>query len=823
MSGKNPETAEKSQASMPAGTQDSTAPETQPCPLKDKIKVTPELKVEYKVVLLDRGLSAHQGAGETKLFADPTYVLCSLKQSKPEPKFAQGAFLKVEGAGAVEAYEDEKLTKKIDLSKPIPRDALAGAAPHKIYLKGTKKGAFDLKLEAEPPKDARFAADKPAIEKMGVVEVRFTLHDQDRDELAKIQVDPDTDPPSRYWDNLKAKKLPEQKAMTDEGKVKTGRLLHVQKDGHHARAKLVLHKIDAADWPKGADAYEIVLWACESADPARASAALALFDKEWEGTAQDLPLRVKVSALKSKDKVLWVEGKAASKKALDAQLTAGLDRPAGGPEKAPKRHADWARFTVAEIQEVKLDAASLKAGAAAWDEAAGRLYINLKAGADGRKVRILVSLSQKIKGVTVHAMLAPDKDNRKKANWGIDLPPTWKWKDIDPALKHSDRKDRKDLLHLSAKTDAEGKAAVELTLSRIGGDKFLPAAYLDADPHLAKYVHGHADLEKRKPAFAAKAIQVWRKFWYQVVKVDGMNPPAMLGAEGQYARVRTLMAKAADLPVARNAVNGFNPRAIYPRYMIQVGGGDADALVVSDANKAQFFSGYADEADKPLKVPILVCDAQWDPGGASGSQDVPLRKAAQFPVDVQMDKLALDPPLQGGTLLAAGTWRAAEYNAATKSWENVRQGNLAAGDVCISKSRDSLYKVSVKLPSGLAGATPQTWVEIRGLKINGANGPYLGEYSRATKKILAVFDPAEPQDFQNTIAHEIGHALRQAAKTVPAGVPAHPHQYDKQGSHCRCQKNKCVMYESGPIAGSLNRYCDVCHPYLLIQEMETWA
>jgi hypothetical protein len=26
------------------------------------------------------------------------------------------------------------------------------------------------------------------------------------------------------------------------------------------------------------------------------------------------------------------------------------------------------------------------------------------------------------------------------------------------------------------------------------------------------------------------------------------------------------------------------------------------------------------------------------------------------------------------------------------------------------------------------------------------------------------------------------------------------------------------MYESGPQPGSLNRYCDVCHPYLLLQD-----
>jgi hypothetical protein len=27
------------------------------------------------------------------------------------------------------------------------------------------------------------------------------------------------------------------------------------------------------------------------------------------------------------------------------------------------------------------------------------------------------------------------------------------------------------------------------------------------------------------------------------------------------------------------------------------------------------------------------------------------------------------------------------------------------------------------------------------------------------------------------------------------------------------------MYEEGPIAGSYNRFCDVCHPYVLVTDM----
>ena len=52
------------------------------------------------------------------------------------------------------------------------------------------------------------------------------------------------------------------------------------------------------------------------------------------------------------------------------------------------------------------------------------------------------------------------------------------------------------------------------------------------------------------------------------------------------------------------------------------------------------------------------------------------------------------------------------------------------------------------------------------------------------------------------------------------GIPAHPNQADEGfGNHCRVDTDKCVMYDSGPIAGSYNRFCDSCHPYLLAQDM----
>ena len=396
------------------------------------------------------------------------------------------------------------------------------------------------------------------------------------------------------------------------------------------------------------------------------------------------------------------------------------------------------------------------------------------------------------------------------------MPTTWKWKDVPANLKHRDKNDRKDFLHLSAKTDSDGYAKTELVLSRFGGDKFQLSAYTDQDPHLAKYVHGHPDLEKKKPVFAAHTITVWRKFWYQVVKVEGMNSPAMNGAEGQYTDTKARMQICSELQVTRATVDAMNPRAIYPRYMVVLNGGNADALVVSDTNKAQFFGGFAAEADKPIKVPILVCDAQWDEGGSSGSRDA-AAPAASFPIDLRMDKLVLNPPLQGGGLFVSGTWLAAEWDAATGAWTNVRNGNLSNADLSVNAGRSDLHDVAVALPAGVGPTTAHIHLWLEDLVIQGADGPYLGEY--AAERILSVYDPTQPVDFQNTIAHELGHAFHQVTQASLTGIPAHPHQYNSMGSHCSYNTDKCMMYESGPIVGSLNRYCDVCHPYVLVQDM----
>ena len=773
---------------------------------KEKVHVTPKLDVEIKVVLFDRKIDPK------KHLPQPTFIECSMSQSPASPPFKKGAKLTLSGAGVVEAYEDEKLTKKFDISAPIPNAKLTGSSPLKLYLKGTTKGKFELKLEVDGAADP-FIPEKPVTHKMGVVEVQMVLHEQDADKLKDLEVDPDVEPASKYWDNIVKAKIPDQKALSDADKIKKGRRLHVQDGANFGRAKAVIKKLDAAQWPDGTDDYVIELTPSADSDKVEsANGALGFADKDFDGKELK-PIKVKDA--KKEDKIVWVEGLTASAKALDTVLDAGVTG-----EGITKRNADWALFTVVEIKEVKINHPPVVDKPTAWNETDERFYVNFQNGPAGREIELTAQLTKEIEKVPIHFLLSPDKDNLKKGNWGEDLPKTWKWKDIDAAVKHSDRADRKKLLSIQAMTDAKGKAKAKVSLSRFGGDKFQPAAYIDQDAHLSKFYNGLSDLNKRKPVFSDKKITVWRKFWYQQVKVEGLAFPAFTGAEGQYTEVKAEMTQTVDLDVTKAAVKGFVPPGIYPKYMVLLKGGADDALVVSEPNKAKFFTGYKKDKDKPIKIPILICDAQWDPDGNSGAVNQGELKPSKFPMKFSMDKKALTPPLQGGNLVVSGEWIVAEKNAVTKKWTQVRKGNLSDTEVTIDPDRKSLFDVKVDLAAVAGPFTSKERIWIKNLVIQGADD-FLGEYDTTTGRILGVYDPKEPVDFQNTIAHEVGHSLHQVTSpgSGPAGVPDHPNQYDKRGSHCNYKKDKCVMYESGPVKGSYNKYCKICHPYLLVQNM----
>lgn len=812
--------------------------------------VTPKLELEYKVVLLEPKLFEKQKDTEKKIYVGATYVQLSYTQTNKEHPYPKGGKFECTPAN-VTVYLDEKC--KTEMTADLTEKQLTGDTPLKLYLRGKTAGKFKAKLTLTDPADRFIRLEKnPTDEQeMGVVKLELKIHQQDESKLTAtaMQVDPDTDPVDTYYTNLQALVLPDQKLMADADKVgapstddavKPGRLLHVQDSGNFGRAKLICTKIDPANLPAGTDDYVAVLktglgyalkadkdedFPTGDADKP-AAGSLDIYDKEFEGTKQDA-LKIKFSTLKAADQTYFVEGTAESDAVCGVRLDLGMDRDTGGLDKTVKRNGDWGRFTVIKIKEVKLDYTAVSGTPNAWNESEKKFYINFKTNPAGRKINIKATLTKKFKNVKIYLMLAPDKDNLKTANWGIDIPSTWKWKDITKDVKHLDKADRKNLLHLSDNTDADGNMKKELQLSRFGGDKFLPAAYILEDAHLAKFVDGHAELKKKKPVACTYSIQVWRKFWYQLIEVTGVTNPGVAGAAGQYTRIKADMAAAT--PKTMTAPAG----SLYKRYMIQVNGGNANALVVTDVNKNTFFSGIANEAEKPIKIPILVCDAQWDTGPNTSAVTTGWLAVGGY--DVTMDRLIINPPLQGGSLLVSGTI-AYMGKLPDSSWDTQKNAALTNAEISVSPGRDSLYKVTVRMPAAVttyATTHPNTNITIMNLVVQGAKGPYLGE--SFSKKVLAVYESdtaLKIADFQNTIAHEIGHGFGQTVRAdkVPTGVIAHPNQYlsyDSDGvctgSHCNKDTDKCVMYQSGPIAGSLNRFCDVCHPYMLLGDMSVYT
>jgi hypothetical protein len=493
---------------------------------------------------------------------------------------------------------------------------------------------------------------------------------------------------------------------------------------------------------------------------------------------------------------------------------------------------------VVKIEEVKLDYTPGPANA--WDDKDKRFFINFKDDPDGRKIKIAAKLSRKLKNVVLHFMLAPDLNNKKAANWGKDMPATWKWKDITQDVKHADKQDQKDFLHWSEKSDGEGQAAKELTLSRFGGDKFQPAAYVEQDPHMAKYVEGHADLEKRKPVFCAHKIEVWRKFWYHEVKVEGMPVAGFGNAAETYKDVKATMEAADPIEVSRAEANGIKPLVFYPKHMVSYylnaartaflnnyPGDAGEALVVGDANQSRFLRRVPPAADKPVKIPMINAHGLWIAEGVSAASDTGWVDLSTdpFPIPVAFDKQLLDPPLQGGTLFNAGEWEAMDWDAAANGgagdWVNFRNGNFTAADLSLDENRNNPFEANITRINGLVLGV-RTSVHVFDLIVNGGKF-YLGTSYK--DGIVNAYTRNNQQDFINTINHELGHSFAQVAQVAngkqPAGIPGHPLQYEQDGSHCNYQDQSCLMYECGPQPIHLDRYCEVCHPYVLVQNMRT--
>ncbi len=765
--------------------------------------VTPKIEVEYKVVLLDRGLSAHQPQGEAKLLTDNvTRVEVSATQSTGAPPYlGEGGSFEVSPAN-VEVFTDAQC--QTPLAGKIPRaQLLQGPVP--LFLRAKTAGQFTAKLTLDPSGNARVVVKPPATEAMGVVELKLTVHEQDIPEIEKRKVNPDTEPVTDYHAALEKEKLPDQKALSDADKIGKGRWLHAQRGEHHGRAKVVLAKLDAAQWPAGTDDYQITLVTV---------GGLAVHTAE-EGNAPAAGSPLTVATLKAAEQVRWVEGSAAGKALRDARLELGLDRAGGGLSHTPKARGDWGCFTVVAVSEFKIDYTKGANEHAAWDEAQKRFYININRKGDpaGRKISFKAKLSAPLAGVPLRFMLAPDKDNGKTANWGIDFPTDGKsngtdvkWKDTPAALKHLDKADRQDLFHLKAVTDAKGEAKVELTLSRWGGDKFHPGVYLEQDAHLTKYVHGHATLGKREPVFAAVTpVQVWRKVFYQVTCPKDTAMAAMGGFDTSQRKVflEPLFTEEKTMTAANFTIDPYRPD-----WQFNPGGGDTPKLCIGTHNDAKAMALFvAETAATTPKFNVVVCDEQFDAQGVTtdicpfdfDAANNVAREVTLTSTAVRPHKLTLiDPPLQGGALVISATWQQLTWDGT--NWVIGAQQPLPAAHVVVAKTRTAKNRVMLTPPA--AGVMDATHVVRIRLHLRAADGPYLGWAPNGS--VASVVKGGRPaSSIQDVTAHEMGHLFAKARVDSLAGIPDHKFFYQQRGgsgSHCAFG----ATWTADPTAPALN-------------------
>jgi hypothetical protein len=238
--------------------------------------VTPKVELEYKIVLFDNKLADKQKAGETKVLPSPTYIEVSAIQTVPAYAYDKTGKLEFTPAN-VDAFTDEACTTK--LTADLTAAQLLATPRTKIWLRGKTRGKYQVKLTLADPATDSIRLDKnPTLDQeMGVVELQLKLHQHDVAALKTAEINPDTDPQTTYYTNLKNKKL-DQILMADADKigegskddaVKPARLLHAQAGGNFGRAKLIVVKLNADHLPKETDDYDIPLklgrgWAPDS-------------------------------------------------------------------------------------------------------------------------------------------------------------------------------------------------------------------------------------------------------------------------------------------------------------------------------------------------------------------------------------------------------------------------------------------------------------------------------------------------------------------------------------------------------------------------------
>lgn len=775
------------------------------------IYVTPVVKAEYHIIPL---------TVPEKLSAEPPFPKCaravrlqlSLTQNAASPTYRGGAELRMSGDGVVGCYADRSLDANLGKNVVFDGETLSSRDSLELWLVGLKPGKISVELALKKPMD-RFVLDGPASLELQVLDLAMDLFHEDLRKIGKISVDPNPSSREKYLEQIRSIELPPQIPLKSAQKRRDGRIVHKQVDGAHARARLVLPRLEDASSHPFAPNYWIEL------HDASKTGALSVFTQAEDGAALPMPIKIRVPDLAKKEHEFWIQGDVASGKQADSALEVVLNREPGGLDHTLLRGVDIATFTVVQLDLVEVDGEEMNRRVPRWKEISGRMrdayarhYINLLPGRKGRKLHVHAKLTPPIPGVQVHFGLAEDPGNRTEENWGIDMPKSWRWNRISRSYKYKDKANRRHYLHRKGKTDDSGVARQTLYSSRFGGDKYEIFAYLAHDPHLAKYALDDDSLAKRKPMRSRLPFQVWRAFWYQLSLPKGVFPPDPPKASiDAYERVKAEMRP--GVGASTYSPEDAPPRTFYRRYQIEGGADDTLVSVVGSHNWPEFKKRTRYSADEPVKNHIVVCENQIDvetrrvAKGKKTISQMPRNNQVQF----ELNKPTLDPPLQGGDMVLSATWqRLGGPSSPLHQIPNTL--------VSIPKPRLSERTIAVTLPADCPKPTKAHPIRIV-VRCLTYKGPYLG--SSLEDQTLVVFQPWDLEDYCDTITHELGHFFGQTPLPgeQPATLPPHPNAFSGLGVHCNFGNEQCVMFESKTSNVAIHRFCDVCHPYLLAQDM----
>ncbi|MBD3422445.1 MAG: OmpA family protein [Chitinivibrionales bacterium] len=394
-----------------------------------------------------------------------------------------------------------------------------------------------------------------------------------------------------------------------------------------------------------------------------------------------------------------------------------------------------------------------------------------------------------------------------------------------PCLKDPAANKKSELKNNTAEIQSSisgGKASIILDCGVAGGDTFT------------------VDITCGTSSVQCKAAN-WRRFWYQLTHQKGMKLPSFSLTENAWNEVYAEIIKGNTKEFEKDDLETLktkNIRTLYKEYVINPGKSDNEVAVIGSHNRDYFYKLYTKDDAKSPKAHFIICQHQWDESSKK-TKKMTVTCDKKVSAEVDLKKNVFFPYLKG-EIIADGTWKALAPQGHT---DHGKSGSLTDDWILLEKNRKSRQHIKFNVPDS-AGLTPDKKAPIQiTYRLKTVAGPYLGESNE--HQILAVYNPKDPNDFNNTLTHEVGHSFNQVPKpgSVPSGLANHANQYTGcggRGSHCNTVYDKngkekagnlnkdgeystgvCVMFHAGD-SSCINTFCSVCKPFVKANDFSSF-